>query len=258
MNPFGEPTPRTGSAASRGRILRLRDIALTRIQPDGRFELRVPAFEVARGEFIAVTGESGCGKSTLLDMLALVLRPDPGGRFLFDVDGAGQDIGALWEHDDEPGLAAIRRARLGYVPQSGGLLPFLRVRANLCLPPRLNRQRGYRERIERQAAELGIDGLLDRLPSTLSGGQRQRAAILRAIAHQPALVLADEPTAAVDAARARHIMASFQELARRQRTAIVLVTHDEQLVADACDRHYGFSVTASDERHVVSTCRRLA
>ena len=248
-----EPAP-----AAAPRLLHLQGCKVARAQGGSRFELEIPEFEVTPGAFVAVTGESGCGKSTLLDLLALVLRPEPGGRFLL-LDGDEEvDVDALWAEDDEQALARLRRRRLGYVPQSGGLIPFLGVAANLYLPPRLNGQRDYRGRIHAQAERMGVAGLFDRMPASLSGGQRQRVAILRAMAHRPALILADEPTAAVDSERAHRILAQFHDLAREEGTAIVMVTHDRSLVAQGVDRHYGFEVDASDERHVRSRCVRRA
>lgn len=236
-------------------LLSLQAIRVLRQQGGSSFELRVPEFRVRRGEFIAVTGESGCGKSTLLDLLALVLQPQPEGRFHFFGDGKDPiDINALWRDADENRLAVLRRRYLGYVPQSGGLLPFLTIRQNLHLPPRLNGQLRYHERIEELARRLGILNLMSRMPDSLSGGQRQRAAILRAMASQPALILADEPTAAVDGKRAKKIVGEFVKLAQAQGTAILMVTHDVRLVEQQYHRHYVFEVDSTDESHVVSVC----
>ena len=231
-------------------LLELEDIRLLRVQDSSRFELQVPAFRVERGQFIAVTGESGCGKSTLLDLLALVLPPQDQGRFQFRLsDGRALNMMALWRVEAENQLAAVRRSNLGYVPQSGGLLPFLSVKDNLYLPPRLNFQADYQRRITRLARRLGIEGLLERKPESLSGGQRQRAAIL---------LLADEPTAAVDAQRAQKIVTEFRALARSQNTAIIMVTHDHSLIQGRSDRHYVFDVDSRDENHVRSVCREAA
>jgi putative ABC transport system ATP-binding protein len=190
-------------------------------------------------------------------MLALVLQPQQGGHFRFyDAQGGEQDISALWQSSSEDQLAVLRRTRLGYVPQSGGLLPFLTIAQNLYLPPRLNGQKDYEHRIRAFARRLGIHGLLSRMPQSLSGGQRQRAAILRAMAHEPDVILADEPTAAVDAGRAQKIVSEFRELARSQGTAIIMVTHDRNLVENNSDGHFVFDVDSSDETKVVSVCRR--
>lgn len=240
-------------------LVQICNIRVLRQQRNSIFELIIPDFRVMPGQFIAVTGESGCGKSTLLDLLALVLQPRTGGSFLLRTDQSDiYDIGLLWRNGKENSLSTIRRKAMGYVPQSGGLLPFLSLRDNVYLPPRLNQQAGYKKRLSRMSMQLGIANLMDRMPRTLSGGQRQRGAILRAMAHQPKLILADEPTAAVDSARAARIVSQFHQIAASQNTAIVMVTHDTKLVASGCDVHYSFLVDASNEDHVVSTCEKIS
>lgn len=239
-------------------VISLAEVKVVREQGNSRFELQIPSFDVLPGQFVAVTGESGCGKSTLLDLLALVLKPEAGGRFLFNAQsGVFEDIGKLWHRGKENKLANIRREHLGYVPQSGGLLPFLSLGENACFPPRLNFQNHYKQRIQELSVQLGIDNLNERMPQSLSGGQRQRAAILRAMSHQPKLILADEPTAAVDSTRASKIMQQFHEVAKLQNTAIVLVTHDEKLVQQNCDVRYGFSVDVINEDEAISVCGRM-
>jgi putative ABC transport system ATP-binding protein len=238
-------------------VLALEHVAKRREQAGARFELDVPAFNVAAGEFVAVVGESGCGKSTLLDLLGLISRPTAAGNYRMAVaGGASYDIASLWRIGDEPMLAGIRRRHLGYVLQTGGLLPFLSVRENLLLPMRLNRLAGGRERVVAMSRRFGIVDCLSRLPESLSGGQRQRVAILRALVHAPDIVLADEPTAAVDRARARQIVKDFSALAKHERLAIIMVTHDLDLVGDVADSTYGFEVRQLGENHTLSTCRR--
>jgi putative ABC transport system ATP-binding protein len=220
----------------------------------GAFELRVPELELYGGQFMALVGESGCGKSTLLDLLALVLRPTSVHRFnLYDRVGSRLiDVGAMWRCDDQDGLARQRRELLGYVLQSGGLLPFLSVRKNLYLPRRL--KSGSGSDVAALAARMGIDNLMERKPASLSGGQRQRVAILRALAHQPAIILADEPTAAVDRGRARSIVADFSVLAREEGCGIVMVSHDLQLVEEFADRIFGYRLETPKANLTVSTC----
>ncbi len=239
-------------------VLCLQNIRILRTQGGSQFELFIPDFQVEAGQFIAVTGESGCGKSTLLDLLALVLKPLAEGTFAFYPSfNKKEDINSLWKNRAEDKLAQLRRKNLGYVPQSGGLLPFLTVRDNLYLPPRLNGSHSYKDLIQQQGEELDIAHLFDRKPQSLSGGQRQRVAILRAMAHQPELILADEPTAAVDSARARNIVRSFKHLARSRNTAIIMVTHDQSLVEEGCDKRYSFDVDSSQEEHICSVSRRI-
>jgi putative ABC transport system ATP-binding protein len=236
-------------------VVALRDLVRVREQGGVAFELRVPAFDLHAGEFVALVGESGCGKSTLLDILALVLRPSSVGSFVLRDGGTHRsvDANALWQANDEDGLARVRREMLGYVLQSGGLLPFLNVRRNIGLPRRL--KTGRRGDIHDLAERMGLGGLLDKKPRYLSGGQRQRVAILRAIGHRPALILADEPTAAVDRARARAIVSDFRDLAKAEGCAIAMVSHDQQLVQDFADRSYGFEVESPSADLTLSTCR---
>jgi putative ABC transport system ATP-binding protein len=240
--------------ASPPEVIRIRGLAKTRAQGGAAFELRVPAFDLRPGEFVALVGESGCGKSTLLDLLALVLRPDAADAFELD-PGAGAaplDLLRLWRDGDEEALARVRRDLLGYVLQNGGLLPFLSVRGNMGLPLRLKGEPVGD--LEALARRMGMDGLLDKKPRYLSGGQRQRAAILRALVHRPAVILADEPTAAVDGTRAREIVGDFRRLAREEGSAIVMVSHDLRLVQAYADRIYGYRLEAAGPTLTRSTC----
>ncbi len=201
------------------------------------FELLVESLVVRRGEAVAFAGPSGSGKSTLLDLLALALRPSRAGAFSFGTRaGQAVDAAALWRAGDEDGLTAARAAHLGYVLQQGGLLPFLSVRRNIAISQAVL-GRPDPARVEAVAARLEIAPLLDRLPATLSVGQRQRAAIARALAHRPAVVLADEPTASVHPALADTVLALLIEQARQDDAALVLATHDP----DRAARH-GFEI----------------
>ncbi len=235
----------------------LEGLTKTRTQSESVFELRVSRFSVRPGQVVAVTGESGCGKSTLLDILALVMGPTRVDRFELQNNGLQHDLARLWDNDEEATLSALRRDTFGYVLQTGGLLPFLNVRRNIILPGRIKGAPVSRNRLDTLAARLGLAGYLDRMPSSLSIGQRQRAAILRALAHSPRVVLADEPTAAVDKARARTIMDDMHALARDEGTAVVVVTHDTDLVATGVDATYTFDTNRVDDRTTRSVCRRV-
>lgn len=235
-------------------ILVLENVIKHREQGGVAFELQVPKLVLQRGSFVAFVGESGCGKSTLLDMLALVLHPTECGRFELYEGERVIDIKALWQQGDEAELARLRREMLGYVLQSGGLLPFLNVADNISLPQRLKSGHVQPEVINRMAERMGVLGLMKKKPQFLSGGQRQRVAILRAMAHDPLLILADEPTAAVDRKRAGAIADDFTTLAREHGSTIVMVTHDLKLVAPVADRVYGYEVNAVTERLTRAVC----
>lgn len=238
-------------------MVRLQGLVKIRSQSESVFELHVPDFEVRPGQMVAVIGESGCGKSTLLDVLALVMAPTRVAMFEINPAGpdAARDVAALWARADEDALSALRRDLFGYVLQTGGLLPFLTVRRNIGLPARIKGGDIPAARVEALAERLGLGGCLDRMPSALSIGQRQRAAILRALVHQPRLVLADEPTAAVDKARARSIMDDMRRLAREESVAVVVVTHDVDLVMDQADAAYTFDTRQVSEQVTRSLCR---
>ena len=186
-----------------------------------RFTLLIERFEIAPGSQVAVVGPSGCGKSTLLALLALALRPDAGEVLML----AGTDALALWRANQGDALAALRARSVGFVPQTGALLPFLSLRDNILLPQRiLNRPDAAR--VVALAKRLGILAILDRMPAAVSVGQRQRAAIARALAHRPSVVLADEPTASVHPAQADDILGLLTQTTAEDGAALVISTHD--------------------------------
>ena len=190
------------------------------------FELRVPSLKIRPGEVVVLKGASGSGKSTLLDLLALALKPDGGEVFGFRPEHhESTDLLGLWGRNNLDGLARLRGAHIGYVLQTGGLLPFLSARENIALSCRLlGRDPGGR--IERLAERLSISALLDKRPGQLSVGERQRVAIARAMAHRPSVVLADEPTASVDPVNAVAIRELFLDLVQRSGITAVIATHD--------------------------------
>ena len=182
-------------------------------------------FHVAEGEFIAVTGPSGCGKSTLLNLIGALDRPDSG-----EIDVAGERV------SDVDG-AAYRASVVGFVFQFHNLIPTLTAAENVQLPM-LGRGIRRGERVARARGLLDEVGLSERrtaYPPTLSGGERQRVALARALANQPRLLLADEPTGALDTATGGQIVELLQRVRAQRGTTIVLVTNDPE-VAGAADR----------------------
>ena len=194
-----------------------------------RFTLGVEHLTVETGQAIALTGPSGSGKTTLLEILGLVARPGTVARFEMHDAGSVVDLAGAWARRDRKGLAALRARHYGFVLQTGGLFGFLDARANGGLCPGLQ-----------GAPDDGlVDDLLDRLgltevaafrPAKLSIGQRQRVAIVRALAHRPAFVIADEPTSALDPAAADTVLALLLDLAAAQDTAVILSSHNLDLV----------------------------
>ncbi len=185
---------------------------------------------IGAGEFVAITGPSGSGKSSLLYLLGLLDRPTAGEILI-----AGRPTGGL----DGDGLAALRLAGIGFVFQFHFLLPEFSVIDNVTLPMRrLGRWSAGEMRARAGAVldRLGLADKRDRLPAQLSGGERQRAAIARALANDPALLLADEPTGNLDSRNAREVFAIFAELAAEGGRAVCVVTHDLDLAQVASRR----------------------
>lgn len=224
-------------------IIDIVDCVHARGEGADRFIVAIERLAVAPGEQIALVGPSGCGKSTALDLLALVLRPTAARRFALRLTGgAPADILDLWTSEARDRLTRLRAVGIGYVLQTGGLIPFLNVGENTLLTRRLLGMPcpGPAEALLR---DLDVGGLARRLPRQVSIGQRQRVAIARALAHEPPLVLADEPTASLDPASAERTMALLTATARRTGTALVVVTHDHALA----ERH-GLTVVACEPR----------
>jgi putative ABC transport system ATP-binding protein len=197
------------------------------------FEVVIEAMDLPPASRLAIVGPSGSGKSTALALLALALRPDRARRLmLYPPDAAAADAAALWQAGRHDALARLRSRMIGFVPQLGGLLPFLTLRANIELTQQLL-GRSAPERIERLAELLEIGAILDRLPGQVSVGQRQRAAVARALAHAPPVILADEPTAAVHPSQARTIMTLLVQAAAHDHAALVVATHDHVLAEAA-------------------------
>jgi putative ABC transport system ATP-binding protein len=189
--------------------------------------LRGADLTVNKGEFVAVMGPSGCGKSTMLNVIAGLDRPDEG-----EVRVAGQDLTKL----DENGLALMRRKHIGIVFQFFNLLEGMTVLENVIMPALIvgMKRRAAEARARDLLDLLGIGDKAKQAPGALSGGQRQRLAIARAIANEPTLILADEPTGALDSEGGDEILELFERLHAQGQT-ILLVTHD-QPVADAAAR----------------------
>jgi putative ABC transport system ATP-binding protein len=174
---------------------------------------------VARGELIALVGPSGSGKTTMLAMLATLLKPSDGTILI-----EGQELSRMSEKE----RTRFRREQIGFTFQANNLVPYLTAQENVELMLRLNGKydRAGLERARELLARLGLGERLNNLPRQLSGGQQQRVAIARALIHNPALVLADEPTASLDTERAFQVVQTFAHLIHEQNRAGIMVTHD--------------------------------
>jgi putative ABC transport system ATP-binding protein len=177
------------------------------------------SFQVKSGEFVALVGPSGSGKTTMLSILAALLTPSSG-QVLID----GQDLAQM----NEKQRVKLRREKIGFTFQSNNLIPYLTARENVEFMLRLNnkRDRAGRVRSDELLARLGLAERLHSLPAQMSGGQQQRVAIARALIHNPAVVLADEPTASLDTERAFQVVETFAHLIHENDRAGIMVTHD--------------------------------
>jgi putative ABC transport system ATP-binding protein len=210
-----------------GPLLALEEVEVRR---GASFRMLVRHLAVEPGEAVAVVGASGSGKSTCLDVMAGILRPSRAGRFEVRAGGEGApvSVAALWEEPHQQCLRELRGRVLGYVLQTGGLIPFLSIEENVELPLRRVGRRDP-ERVRTLLKLLGLADLGPRKPREVSIGQRQRVAVARALAHRPALVLADEPTASLDPDTATEVMTLLAATARHEGAALVMVTHDREL-----------------------------
>jgi len=201
-------------------------LELWKVYGDGNTEvvaMRDVSMSVRRGEVVALLGPSGSGKSTFLTAVGLINPPTSGRVF---IGGQLVQDGPRARAD----LRAFRRRHIGYVFQRSNLIPFLNARENVQIALELNGEapRAARGRALGLLDELGVGERADNLPSMLSGGQQQRVAVARALANQPSVILADEPTAALDSHRGRQVMELFARVAHEHGTGVIVVTHDHR------------------------------
>ncbi|MFS8607545.1 MAG: ATP-binding cassette domain-containing protein, partial [Gammaproteobacteria bacterium] len=226
-----------GPALSVDAVYSLRNVTKTYGAGGVEFRLDISELDVPRGAKLALVGESGAGKSTLLELLAMILKPSEAERFLFRplADGDELDVDAAWHMDASDRLSVWRSRHIGYVLQHGGLLPYLTVRRNIELSRRLLGL-SLGNVAEELAARLGIEQQLDKLPAALSVGQRQRAAIARALAHEPRVLLLDEPFGALDAKIRDELRRAIRDIQRAVGITTILVTHDQEEAFTMADR----------------------
>jgi lipoprotein-releasing system ATP-binding protein len=202
-------------------ILKLENVSKTYPWAAGELPiLRDISFELGAGDTLAIIGPSGSGKSTLLNIIGTLDRPSAG-RVWLD----GQDVTTL----DELALADVRNRQLGFVFQGHHLLPQCSVLENVLVPTLASKERGSRaaapDRARKLLDRVGLGSRLDHRPGQLSGGERQRVAVVRALINQPKLLLADEPTGALDRTSALNLARLLIELNQEQNVTLILVTH---------------------------------
>lgn len=229
-------------------MLHIENLCVVRGQGHHAHRVYLPQLSLRPGEVVAVTGESGCGKSTLLEAIGLVLHPSKIGKFALNEGVQQHDIAALLMGEQHNELADIRARELGFVLQNGGLLPYLSVKDNIFLPCQLLGIRPDNAMLERVIDTLKLSPLLAKYPTQLSFGERQRTAFARAILHRPALVLADEPTAALDPYNAQKLFSLFIELVSQEGMMALVVCHDWPLV-----KHFNLPCLAAQPESLVAS-----
>lgn len=184
--------------------------------------------EIKEGEFIGIMGPSGAGKTTLLNIISTIDTPSSGSAII-----AGDDITKM----NEDKLSSFRRNKLGFVFQDYNLLNTLTIKENIVLPLALSKvhHKEIEKRVNELSKKFGIDGTLNKYPYEVSGGQKQRAAIARAVITKPSLVLADEPTGALDSKSSAEILQTLSDLNEKDNATIMMVTHDA-FAASYCKR----------------------
>ncbi|AGR18081.1 TPA: ABC transporter ATP-binding protein [Listeria monocytogenes] len=190
--------------------------------------LKNVSLEVAQGEFVAIVGPSGAGKSTFLSIAGALLSPTEG-----EIAIGGKVLNDLTSKE----LTKVRLDKVGFIFQGANLIPYLNVRDQLLVIAELSGEkgRGAKEKADELLKELGLTARENNYPESLSGGEKQRVAIARALMNDPDIILADEPTASLDANRGHKVVQMIANEVKRKNKAAIMVTHDER-VLDLVDR----------------------
>lgn len=190
--------------------------------------LKNVSLEVAQGEFVAIVGPSGAGKSTFLSIAGALLSPTEG-----EIAIGGTTLNNM----SEKALTKVRLDKVGFIFQGANLIPYLNVRDQLLVIAELSGEKGRaaKERADKLLQELGLTARQNNYPESLSGGEKQRVAIARALMNDPDIILADEPTASLDANRGHKVVQMIADEVKRKNKAAIMVTHDER-VLDLVDR----------------------
>ncbi|MCK3654940.1 ABC transporter ATP-binding protein [Pasteurellaceae bacterium Macca] len=205
-------------------MLLIEELVVNRGQGEQTFQVSLPYLALNAGEIIALKGISGCGKSTLLELIGLILTPNQLTRY--QLDGVEISPSILAEHQSV--LANLRAQYFGFMPQTGGLLPFLNVQQNIELSSQILNKKLDSQWIRNIIEQLSISHLLDKFPKQLSIGERQRVSFVRAIAHKPMVLLADEPTASLDPKNATTLFEMMLQLVKELNISAIVVSHDWQ------------------------------
>lgn len=201
-------------------VVSLKDVTKTYVMGDNEVHaLRGISFEIEQGEFLAIMGPSGSGKSTCMNMIGCLDRPTSG-----IVEINGKETSKMSEKE----LAVLRNKTVGFVFQQYHLIPAMTVLENVMLPLKYQRmEKSQRIVLAKKALEsVGLEERMEHRPHELSGGQKQRVAIARAMVTSPKILLADEPTGALDSKTGKQVMELFHKINQEQGTTIIVVTHD--------------------------------
>ena len=211
--------------------------------------LRGVSFSIREGEFVTIMGTSGSGKSTLLNTLGCLDTPTSG-EYILD----GVKVRNMGKNE----RARLRNRKIGFVFQSYNLVPVLNIYENIILPVELDGETADKDYIMQLVNMLGLGSKLESLPSQLSGGQQQRAAIARALASKPAIILADEPTGNLDSKTSQDVLSLLKVTSEKFRQTIVMITHNEEIaqLADRIIRIEDGRILTADRREYNVSCEK--
>ncbi|WP_373818513.1 ABC transporter ATP-binding protein [Glaesserella sp.] len=213
-------------------MLEIKELAIRRGSAENPFNIVLPSLSLNDGEVVALCGSSGCGKSTLLEMIGLILKPHRLSSYQLGNAEHTEQIAEDIHHQQQNKLAKLRAEYFGFMLQSGGLLPFLTVQENIALPCQMLGKAADRQWLDYLISQLQVGQLLHHYPKQLSIGERQRISFIRSLAHHPSILLADEPTAALDPNNADKLFDIIIDLVKKNNISALIVSHDWDLLSE--------------------------
>lgn len=213
-------------------MLQVQNLYICRGEGHSAFHIHLPILQLNDSEIITIRGASGCGKSTLLEILGLILTPHQLDSYRLGQGSNVQQIAPFILNQEENTLAQLRAQYFGFMLQSGGLLPFLTVQQNMALSCKILGKPLDQAWLDYLIAQLNVGHLLAHYPKQLSIGERQRVSFIRSVAHKPTVLLADEPTAALDPRNAQKLFELIVKLVQDNHLSAIIVTHDWELLKD--------------------------
>lgn len=196
----------------------------------GDFLIKLPSFSLNKNEIVALSGASGCGKSSILEVIGLVLKPNNLDKFNIFYQGENLEL-SKFIFEDNKILSKFRAEFFGFMMQTGGLLSFLSILQNIQLSSKILNQKINQQWLEYLIDSLNIsNSLLNKYPHQLSIGERQRISFIRALAHKPKILLADEPTAALDPNNANALLNIVQKVVKENDISTIIISHDWKMI----------------------------